>query len=123
VDLAGPMELLLLWLIESTLHARQHSHRLHYLLKLSSIVKLEVHAKEETQWESMNSLLTAVFLKKLAKTIKPWILIAPIAVTFKFAKIAYHHHQALEKMEIVLQLPNSRVGKLLNTVASQEPIK
>jgi len=86
-------------------------------------VKLEDHVKEETQWESMNSLLTKVSQKKLAKTTKLRTLIASIAVTFKFAKIVYPHHQALVKMENALQLNLSRDGKLLNMVASQEPTK
>jgi len=86
-------------------------------------VKLEVHVKEETQWEFMNSLLIEVSQKKLAKTMKPRILIALIAVISKFAKIAYHHHQALVKMENALLFPLIRYGKLLNTEASQELTK
>jgi len=41
-------------------------------------------------------------------------------VTFKFAKIAYPHHQAQVKMENALQFLLSRDGRLLNMVASQE---
>jgi len=86
-------------------------------------VELEDHVKEETPWESMNSLLTKVSLKKLAKTTKLKTLIALIAVTFKFAKIAFPHHQALVKRDHALQLLLSRDGKLLNMVASQEQTK
>jgi len=71
----------------------------------------------------MNLQLTRVSLKKPAKTTKPKILIASIAVPSNNAKIAFHHHQHLVKMENALQSKTLRNGKFLNMVALQEPMQ
>jgi len=79
--------------------------------------------KEETKWESMNSLLNKESQMKHVKTMKPKTLIALTAVTFKFAKLVLHQRQLSVTKELALLLLLLRDGKPLIMVAFQELIK
>lgn len=87
VDLVGLKEPQVLLLIESTSFVIEHGLIWLFLLKLSSTVKQVVVATEEILQVFMHLLKLMVFLKKVAKTMRPKILINLVALLFKNVKI------------------------------------
>jgi len=123
VEVAGLTEQPQLSPTELTSRETTPSLRLPFLLRSSSIAKLEEAAMEEILTVFTPMPTSMVFQKKHVNNTQLPILRNSTAVQFKSAKTALAHHQLQANQETVLQYRTTQLLKLPNTVQLAELIK